>query len=489
MSEIRKLLKQSSHYFTGHVIIMAAGFISFPLLTRIFSVDEYGTMALITTTFFIIAAIGKFGFPSAIVQFYARFRSNRQGEIFNSTMFITSLAISLTIAGIFLIVVSLLRNGMLNEYGGSILYLVSPLLLFFCTTDIITSFLRAEEKTKLFNLVGVIRKYGSIFFGIFFALYVVKGLYGLFFGQLLSGMIIFFLLLRFFIKSGKLNFKTFSMDIFGESIRFGFPIMLAELGHLTLNYIDRYLVVFYLGSMPLGLYTAGYNLSTYVTDIVTYPLAYAVTPIYVGILLEKGELKTKEFLSKTLRYFLLIVIPISLGFIALSRDFITILAPNKYMESNAVVPYVVIGQSVYACSLVLNNGLFIKRKTYIVTVVMLLISLLNVGLNILLIPIFGIVGAAQATLISYVAYTVIITYYSFKEFRFEISYGYILLYVAVALVMFITVKDIQLGSGPINVVAKFGAGILIYAGLILILDGEIRRKSLGLIKSLSLGKV
>ncbi|NMC73322.1 MAG: oligosaccharide flippase family protein, partial [Geobacteraceae bacterium] len=88
MSDIKTLVKQSSHYFVGQAAILAAGFLSFPILTRIFSVGEYGLMSLVTTTLFIAVAVVKFGIPNSIVRFYAEYRAADRLPSFFSTLFL-----------------------------------------------------------------------------------------------------------------------------------------------------------------------------------------------------------------------------------------------------------------------------------------------------------------------------------------------------------------------------------------------------------------
>ena len=298
-----------------------------------------------------------------------------------------------------------------------------------------------------------------------------------------------FSLLYMFRKKFKMSLESFSPDIFKSSMTFGFPLIWAELSHLVLNYADRYLIQIYFGSISLGLYIAGYNLATYVTEMAMYPINYAMTPIYMNLLVNKGEGKTREFFTKTFRYFLLIMFPVAFGFIAIGKNLLIFLASEKYIDAYVIIPYVVIGQLIYACSIILNNGLFIRKKTYVLNNVMIVFCLLNIGLNIILIPRFGIVGAAQATLISYFFYTLVITYYAFKEFSFPIDYRRIILYLGASLFMFLTVKNIQLqlGNSLVNLFSQVGIGIIVYSTFVLLFDGEIRRNSLSLIKSLKKG--
>ena len=284
---------------------MAAGFISFPILTRVFSVSDYGTLGLINTTFFIAIAITKFGFPGSIVRFYAEFKSKNQLTNFYSTLFLGSAVIAAIVAIFFGLIIKLFCGKLLDDNILNLLLLVSILIFTGCTTATLTSFLRAEQRTKLYNLIMIISRYGSLSLGIFFVFFFIKGLYGFFVGQIISGIVLLFFLIYFFRKKIKISLSSFSPPIFKDSIKFGFPLVWSELGHLVLNYADRYLIQLYLGSISLGLYAAGYDLATYATEAIIYPINYAMTPIYMKILVNKGEEETKEFFTRLFRYFLL----------------------------------------------------------------------------------------------------------------------------------------------------------------------------------------
>jgi len=194
----------------------------------------------------------------------------------------------------------------------------------------------------------------------------------------------------------------------------------------------------------------------------------------MDILVNKGEEETKEFFTKSFRYFLLILSAIVFGFIAAGRDLISLLATKKYLEAYPILPYVIIGQSIYACTIILNNGLFIRRKTYIYTTVMLITCLLSVGINMILIPRYGIIGAGMSNLISNIFYALVITYYAFKEFSFRIDYPPIILYLGIGGAMYLVMSSIDVGAPIYNLVVKISTGTVFYSGLVLILDKEVR---------------
>ncbi len=477
MSALKTLLKQSSHYFGARLFLMAAGLISFPIFTRIFSVADYGMLGLVTTTISFVVAITKLGFPNAIVRFYAECKAESRLTDFYSTIFSSSLVASTTVMLLFVTVLQLLPERIISHRLSMLFSLAAILIFTKCTCGILTSFIRAEQKTKLYNIIAIVNRYGSLACSIFFAFFIIKGLYGLFVGRIIVSIITMLFLLILYRERIKLGLQYFFPNELKRALKFGFPLLWAELGHLILSYGDRYLIQFYLGSSALGLYTAGYNLTTYLTQALIYPINYAMTPIYMNIFVNQGEQQTKEFLTKLFTYFLLLMIPAVFGFIAVGKDLISFLASAKYSEVYLILPYIILGQAIYACTIILNTGLFVSKKTFVVTYVILGTSVLNLVLNSIFIPKYGILGAAQATLISYLFYAVILTYFSMREFSFNIEYRRISSFIIASGSMFFIIIHINFPGSLMTLLAKIFAGALIYVFLVILLDREIRHKS------------
>ena len=115
---------------------------------------------------------------------------------------------------------------------------------------------------------------------------------------------------------------------------------------------------------------------------------------------------------------------------------------------------------------------------------MVITCFLNVGINVILIPRFGIIGAGWANLISNIFYTSVITYYAFKEFSFRIDYAHIMLYFGSSLVMFMVIRSIHLEGPFLNLISRVLIGIMIYSMFVLLFDREIRSKLQNLVKNL-----
>jgi O-antigen/teichoic acid export membrane protein len=193
------------------------------------------------------------------------------------------------------------------------------------------------------------------------------------------------------------------------------------------------------------------------------------------IWVQDGEEATKIFLTKALRYFALIAFPVTLGFIAIGKEFIVLLASEKYAESYIIIPYVIIGKILLANCNIFNVAWFVYKKTPIYALLTFIAFLCNIILNILLIKIFGMIGAAYATLITYIILFTSISVISFRYLSFKIDFTHLGLYLASSIFMYIIIKNIGfLEYLALDIIVKVTLGVLVYAALIVICDNTIR---------------
>jgi O-antigen/teichoic acid export membrane protein len=435
---------------------------------------------------FFVSAIVKFGFPKSIIRFYSEFRAKNQVGVFYSTIFLSLVVITVGAALIIAGIVYFILRDLFDYNTLKALYFLPIIIVVVCINDILANFLRAEERTKYYNFIRIVGRYLSFGVSIILVLYFAGGLGGYFLGEVIGGVAILLILFMPFRKKVNFTRKSFSLSIFVSCYKFGFPLVWSEFGHLLLNYVDRYFIQFILGAAAVGIYSAGYNLGTYVTEGIIYPITYAMTPIYMRLVFEKGEEETKAFLGNAFRYYMLIALPAAFGFMGVGKDVIVVLATDKYGGAGVIFPCIVLGQLIHYSTLILDVGLMIRKKTYIFSIVILLSVVLNVFFNVVLIPKYGILGAAVATLLSYLFYATVIVYYSFREFSFQIAWGSIILYLSASLAMLVVIKNIDLGEQITNLVSRIGIGAMVYFLLIFVFDKEIRSQAIKVGKNLRL---
>ncbi len=156
-----------------------------------------------------------------------------------------------------------------------------------------------------------------------------------------------------------------------------------------------------LGTAFTGLYNPGYSLGAMVLMAVS-PLGF-ILPAALSKLYDEKELgEVRRYLRHSMKYFLLLALPGAAGLAVLSRPLLAILTtPEIAAEGWAVTPLVAGAMVLWGCALIASQVMVLVKKTAVSGAVMVAAALLNLSLNVLLVPLLGIPGAALSTLLAY----------------------------------------------------------------------------------------
>jgi O-antigen/teichoic acid export membrane protein len=482
MNYSKELFKQSSYYFISNLLATLAGFISFPIWTRVFSKAEYGIFSLIGTTIYFGIAFSKFGLQHAALRFHSDFKEkkiNLDMSYYYSTLFISSLFIS----GLVTLSALLISNNFINNYMGKSLHgllLVVAFLIFIGSINsILTMFIRADNKGWLYSIFSIATRYGELLAALIIVFYFMKNLYGLFLGYAFFEIIIFLALFALFIK--KIYINKISFPFLKEALSYSFPLIFAELLDLILVFGDRYLIQFYMGPEAVAVYSVGYSISTMTQSILAIPLRLAIIPMYLSTWNRDGEKETKRFLKNTLNYYFMLGIPIILGLSLFGKEIVTLFATSKYQESSIIIPYIITPLILYGAYVVYGAGLYIYKRTKILMYLTLLSGIINISLNIVLIPSCGILGAAYATLISYLVAVFLIILISYKYLIVRIQIISIVKYTLLSMLVMYFISHFESKSIK-ELLIKIVIGSICYLFGICILEKQIRQKVLFFVK-------
>jgi O-antigen/teichoic acid export membrane protein len=311
------------------------------------------------------------------------------------------------------------------------------------------------------NALGLGGKMMSVGLSLFLLVYVFHELYGFFVGVILAEFIGSIILFGWFFKKYKITPKKNSRELNLRLLKFGIPLLFSELSFLSMSNADKYIIVALYGETLLGLYSVGYALASYIGNILMFSLSYAIVPIYVEIYEKDGKERTEEFLKKSMHYLIIAVIPMALGYFAISKELFLTLASEKYSAAATFSPIILIGLFFLAMNSILNAGLYLQRKTMVMLLIMAIATILNIILNFILLPPFGIMGAAVAALITCLSVTILTACISFKYINVEIELSHVLYYLMLSLLMYYLVGQIETSKIWVNLVLKIIAGIFI----------------------------
>lgn len=486
MSETRALVSQSFHYFYGNFFLIAAGFISFPILTRILTVNDYGILSYVSCLGTLSVAFSKLGLQHSAIRFFPDFRHKKATypiSVFYSTLYTAPAVVGGLLALLMIAAIAFDTRIFDAEISDFIALMAIGIPLRSAYTTFV-QFLRAEQKVALFNAVSLIARYASLFLGIALVYFVTQDLYGLYYGGIICHVLVFLYATLYLYTKRDFSISDISLNFLKTAVAYGAPMAGYEFCSQILEYGDRILLKHFLGIEAVAIYTVGYSVPLYISQIFGTPLRLAVVPMYIDIWSRGGEQSTKQFIGRALSYFLLLVIPVIFGVCAIQRELVILLASEKYSSSYHIIPYIITGTMLYSTNSLLASGVFISKRTYLLALSLLAGTISNFSLNFLLIPFLGVEGAAISTLISYVIALAINVFLSFKYLKIEIDYSSVIKGFLAALCMFFFLRNMDFGNHLLNLAYKIPVGVVVYATLLMIIHGKLRHDVLGRIVKL-----
>lgn len=469
MSEKRKFFRASSDYFGAQLFGLLASFVSFPIIVRIFSVEDYGVLSLCNTILLFGVAFSKLGMQNAAVRFYPEYDCRNDLPVFFRTFALTG-----ALAGLVFLVLAIPFSWWILPSGYTLVLLPLAFVIFLQTVNsYFVNFLRSGEKTRLQAGLTVLTRVGGVFGGIALVLWLGQGIEGLYLGQsiflLLSIGGLILLYRRYLSQSG----RAFDPELLAKGLRFGLPLMVFELSSIVLAFSDRFLITYYNGPAALGVYAAGYAICMYLADLIRQPLAMAVVPMYTRLYVRDGKAAASEFVSNLIGIVALIVFPIFAGFMAIHQDLLLALASEKYLLAAQIMPWVAGSLLIYSLQPLLAAGLYLGKSTALIARVSLFCGLLNIVINVVALPRVGIVGAAWATAASYILALILMARASARTFSIAWPFKKIIPYGICSGLLYFLVTFLP-ESTPLPL--KVLAGALGYPGMVLLIDRELRQQ-------------
>jgi O-antigen/teichoic acid export membrane protein len=474
---IIKLFTQSSHYVFGMVLVTLAGFISLPILTRVFSRSDYGIISLVSITVWLGLSFSKAGMQESAVRFYSEFKNGKRKDdisVYYTTLFFSAILFALIVSALLWSLVSFFNINIFGPETKNLLVIAVAMIITGAIILRLFSFYRAAQSTKTYNIISVIKRYFSLALAIFFLFVIQKDITSYYSGIILAQILIIVVLVALLIRKNMLKITNYSWPFFYECLLFGLPLIVNELAGFLLKSTDRYLIQIFLGTESVGVYSLGSDLCMHVKNAIVYPLYYAIVPIYMDMWNNKGMEQTREFLSKVLKYYSLIAIPVMFGFVALAKQIVVIVATSKFEESATIIPYIILGAIFWGYYPIVTAGLYIYKQTKKISLLTLLGVGANIGLNIILIPRMQLQGAALATLITYVVLMLVLMKISFKYLKIQVNFYVLLKIIFASAIMFLALIYLEWGTGIIVLLLNVLIGIVIYGSVMILIEKEMR---------------
>lgn len=417
----------------------ALGLLLLPIFTYYLSVENYGSLILLYTFGAILQLFLFMGLPDSLQKLYCDFNSRERRE-FLGTAWIANLIFNLVVISPLLLFSGYISAVLLKNEKVSILFILLVLKSTLATQSIIPGVIfRAKEQKFQVLVVNVASILFRIGFTLLFLIYFELGLVGVFFAEIGANVAVMFFCLPVLVKEITLTFKWLYLKEIISLSPFQFII---EILAWVVSLSDRWLIEAILhNTAEVGVYSVGYTFGSAVLFLIN-PVLIAWRPYVYNINTNSRENYIQN-MQWFFNYFVTFCCGCFLVIASLSPDAIKILTPPAYQRAGYLVSIVLGGQIMATVSNYFLPTFFLSKRLQDVVIAYAVSAVSNIGLNLLLIPRIGIMGAAWATLIAYAIMAGILYVQSQKIISVQFKFGRVFSIVFVTLIIWLVVSRVE----------------------------------------------
>mgnify|MGYP001407138375 FL=1 len=423
IEKIKSLSKQTLIYGTSTIIGRFLNFILVPFYTNVFPPSEYGVVAVVFAYIAFLNIVYSFGFEAGYFRFAsAREVGDEKQNFSHPFIFIT--VNSFIISGVILIFHSSISAAIGVKDVSIVFY--SAFILFFDAIALIPfAYLRLKNKAKLFASIKLVNISVNVILNLVLILVFKLGLEAVFISNLAASIVTVILLVPHILKNISFSYHK---QLFNELWKFSIPYLPAALASMVVQTLNIIILRYMVDVKTVGIYNANYKLGIFMMLVVSM-FEYAWRPFFLNNAKDPGA---KPLFAKILTLFtggasvVLVVLTFTI------QDLIRIPLPfrNKsfiigaqYWDGVVIVPIVLFAYLFLGIYTNLIAGVYIEKKTRYLPLITGLGAALNITSAFLLIPVWGIVGGAISTLVSYVAMAAYIYVVSQKFYPVKYEMG------------------------------------------------------------------
>ena len=419
---VKLLGKQSLIYGSGHVLARLVTFFLLPLYTHVFTPDEYGIISLAYAFMGFSLILYRYGMDTALMKYSVQLEGGeRTAHI--SIIYGLQLITSLIFSGILFFSKNYIAEYVLGIDKPDWIAILSGILLMDALWNLPVLILRAEEKPIPFIIYNFTNVLITMGLNVFFVVKLTMGIQGVLLANLVASGGVFILSIPIVIK--RIDLRTIQKSTLNKVLKFALPFLPAGIFTMIMELANRYLLEWLADTASVGLFSAGYKLGM-LGLIVVMGFNMGWTPYF----LKRGEeiSAKKEFAQVTsifLGFLGFVIVIVSLWIPEIMRINIGSrpLIGEQFWSAENVVFVILLAYFFFGTYVVQLPGIYMKEITKWIPIFRAVGASVNIGLNIYLIPNYGVIGSAWATVVAFIAMSLSIFLRTYKIF--PVAYNWI----------------------------------------------------------------
>ncbi|MFH1195167.1 MAG: oligosaccharide flippase family protein [bacterium] len=456
IENLKKLFRHSFVYSISSIAAKAIGVILLPLYTKYIPLGDYGDLAVVDITIMILVELLILGQGQSLA-YIANSEEYKDKikpaffSIFASVMIINLFFVFLCRGFVVPQLAAITGNISIQTYSEIAVWII----LLRVINTLFVNKLRADEKSIAYTIANLARLLISLGLAIYFIAVKGMGVSGLFTAYLIGEGLVFIIMLPLMLRQMEFRFEK---PVIIHSMKFGYPLIFNSIPFMLLNLSDRYILAAFRGQEVVGLYDLGYRIAGIMNMLFIIPFNLAMMPIVYKIYNTKGD---KLFYSKLLTYSTFVFVWTGLALSLFAKEILSVFSFNDaYNEAYIVVPVITLSYVFSGMRLVAVIGTFVKQQTKYIALSTLIAALLNIALNFITVPKYGMMSAAYNTLICFVLLHYTSIYFSNKFYPVDYKNFGTLFMILLGTGFYIIIFEIEKYSYGLGLTLKIGVTIL-----------------------------
>ncbi len=471
MSTFKGFLKNNGIVGIAQFLVRIKGLIFLPLIAKVLGITDYGLWMQVAVTVNVIVPIAGMGLGYTLTRYIpGQEGKSKDGTLYAVLLFSLGVAVLIS-AGVIGAAPFIARTFFGGEQYLAVVRVIGLLIPVGVLNVTSLNFFRATSQFKKFAVLLVLSELitiPAVVVAVFQGDGILGALQALFWGRLFAFLMIMIIIVR---DRGivKPVFKEFPLYL-----KFGIPLIVTTFAYGLIKISDRYVISFFMGIRPVGYYSIGFALSEAVL-IAVMPVVITLSPT-IARFWDKGDIHSvKRYLRGGLRYYLMLSLPVLVSLPFVADKLLNIFSGSKTAGiCGPLTPVLSLGLFFYGLSSFFSRSFFLKEKSHLSALTWGACGLLNVGANIVLVPRYGLMGAAVATMVSFFVVNIICLLYTIKrDLYFGIPWAFALKSAAASVGMLFLISRIpaQTIAGFVGIIVS---GIVVYVGLLFVVKGYDR---------------
>ncbi len=408
--QLARLSKTMMVYGVGGFLNRFIGFLLLPVFTAYLTPVDYGISSILSWVAFVLTPIFSLGMGAAIAPCYFEGNNPKRKEITVRTAF-SLLLISSGLLAIMGVVLARPISSLAfktSEYHDLVaLSLLSTSLSILSIPS--TLYLQLEERAKLFVTLTLLVTVGSVASSLLLVVTFGRGIRGWVEAGLIGQAINVILFLLPTIR--KVGFR-FCFTLSKELLKLSAPLIPSFAFVFILQHGNRYIIQWFDGLESLGVYTVGFNLGLAMSLAVS-AFQTSWLPFFMSFV-EKRE-EARLLFGRILTYYVFAFGAVTILFFIGAKPIVMLLTQPAFHEAYKVVGLSASAQFLAGLFYVLLPGLYFAKEVGYVGLVQALASMVALGLNLILVPLCGLLGAAISLALGFLGMVLLTLLWNFKR--------------------------------------------------------------------------